>query len=102
MVKEVDANGDGFVDLQEFINWNIKSLAMTGLLPGHEELRSAFHMFDLDRNGVISVDELHSMLRRLGDERCTIEECRRMIRGVDRNGDGFVDFEEFKGMMMAT
>ncbi|CAI0413615.1 unnamed protein product [Linum tenue] len=34
----------------------------------------------------------------LGED-CSIAECRKMISGVDNDGDGTIDFEEFKMMM---
>jgi len=64
-----------------------------------EELKEAFAVFDTDRDGRISAEELLRVFRAIGDERCTLEECRRMIEGVDRNGDGFVCFEDFSRMM---
>jgi catalase-peroxidase len=42
--------------------------------------------------------QLARVLRGLG-EAATVAQCRRMIQGVDRNGDGLVSFDEFKIMM---
>ncbi|XP_020208874.1 probable calcium-binding protein CML36 [Cajanus cajan] len=64
-----------------------------------DELKEVFQVFDTDRDGRISAEELLRVFRAIGDERCTLEECRRMIEGVDRNGDGFVCFEDFSQMM---
>uniref|UniRef100_A0A0A9CI04 EF-hand domain-containing protein n=1 Tax=Arundo donax TaxID=35708 RepID=A0A0A9CI04_ARUDO len=55
-------------------------------------------VFDADGNGVITPAELARVLRGLG-EAATVAQCRRMIRCVDRNGDGLVSFDEFKLMM---
>jgi calcium-binding protein CML len=40
-----------------------------------------------------------AVLASLGDDRCSVEDCRRMIGGVDADGDGFVCFDEFTRMM---
>ncbi|URD94048.1 calcium-binding protein, partial [Musa troglodytarum] len=65
-----------------------------------EALGPAFAAFDLDRSGSISADELAHILGGIG-EGASLAQCRRMIDGVDRDGDGLVSFEEFKAMMTA-
>ncbi|KVH96218.1 probable calcium-binding protein CML25 [Cynara cardunculus var. scolymus] len=97
MIKEVDADGDGFIDLKEFIELNTKDIDSAEVL---ENLKDAFSVFDIDKNGSISVEELHNVLGSLGEE-CSIAECRKMISGVDRDGDGMINFDEFKVMMMS-
>ncbi|XP_047332422.1 probable calcium-binding protein CML25 [Impatiens glandulifera] len=95
MIREVDSDGDGFIDLDEFIQLNTKDIDSDEIL---ENLREAFSVFDIDKNGSISADELQNVLKSLGEE-CSISECRKMISGVDCDGDGMIDFEEFKVMM---
>ncbi|CAL9059136.1 probable calcium-binding protein CML18 [Musa acuminata AAA Group] len=96
MIAEMDADGDGFVDLQEFADFHRRRRRDDGA--EERELREAFDVYDLDRNGLISAEELHRVLRLLG-EKCSVKDCSRMIRSVDDDGDGSVNFEEFKKMM---
>ncbi|CAH8385434.1 unnamed protein product [Eruca vesicaria subsp. sativa] len=63
------------------------------------EMREVFEFFDVDHDGKISAEELHRVFGVIGDERCTLEECVRMIATVDGNGDGFVCFDDFCRMM---
>lgn len=95
MVRAMDCNGDGYVDLDEFMDVVIN----TGGEQEHEHLMDAFLVFDTDKNGKISAEELRRVLVDLGCDKCSLGECRKMIKGVDKNGDGFVDFEEFRLMM---
>ncbi|KAK3035615.1 hypothetical protein RJ639_033207 [Escallonia herrerae] len=95
MVREVDADGDGCIDLPEFIELNTKDIDSKEVL---ENLKDAFSVFDIDKNGSISAEELQNVLGSLGEE-CSIAECRKMISGVDCDGDGMISFEEFKVMM---
>ncbi|GFQ08588.1 probable calcium-binding protein cml10 [Phtheirospermum japonicum] len=97
MVSEMDFDGDGFVDLDEFMR-----IMKNHDSPNHgvfreSEIMEAFRVFDADSDGLISAEELHRVLARLW--KCSVRECRKMIKGVDRDGDGFVNFEEFKTMM---
>lgn len=64
------------------------------------ELRETFDFFDGDHDGRISAEELMGVFTTvLGDEGCTLADCRRMIAEVDRSGDGSVCFEDFARMM---
>lgn len=65
-----------------------------------EELREAFAVFDQDGDGFISVIELQEVMCRLElAEGMKLEDCEKMIESVDRNGDGKIDFYEFKDML---
>lgn len=95
MIREVDSDEDGFINLQEFVALNTKDVNYDEVL---DNLRDAFHVFDTDKSGSISAEELKDVLMSLGEE-CTLAECRKMISGVDSDGNGTVSFDEFKVMM---
>lgn len=95
MILEADKDGDGFISLDEFIEINIKDVDSDEVLV---TLREAFSVFDIDGNGLICAEELHQVFKGLGED-CSEVECRKMISGVDSNGDGLISFDEFKVMM---
>ncbi|KAF5482214.1 hypothetical protein F2P56_002803 [Juglans regia] len=109
MVLKVDANGDGLIDFDEFCvlcesmaGQDQGDEAATGLESegGEEDLKEAFGVFDKDRDGLITVEELSLVLSSLGlKEGKKVEDCKEMIRKVDMDGDGMVNFDEFKKMM---
>ncbi|XP_031248350.1 calmodulin-like protein 3 [Pistacia vera] len=97
MIDKIDTNGDGFVDIDEF-----GALYQTIMNEKDEEedMKEAFNVFDQNGDGYITVDELRSVLASLGlKQGRTLEDCKRMIKKVDVDGDGMVDYAEFKQMM---
>ncbi|KAH0715202.1 hypothetical protein KY284_008107 [Solanum tuberosum] len=89
-------NGDGYVDIDEF-----GALYKTIFTDEDEDMQEAFNMFDQNGDGFITVDELKSVLGSLRlKQGGNVEDCRKMINNVDVDGDGRVDFMEFKKMMM--
>ncbi|KAK7400807.1 hypothetical protein VNO78_12114 [Psophocarpus tetragonolobus] len=94
--RVVDLDGDGFINFKEFMEAQNMGGGVRTM-----DIQSAFRTFDRNGDGKISAEEVKEMLGRLG-ERCSIEDCRRMVRAVDIDGDGMVDMDEFTTMMTHT
>ena len=58
------------------------------------ELQKAFEVMDANKDGVVTKDELKSLLKGLGED-VTDEVVDEMIKIADENGDGKIQFEEF-------
>ncbi|KAG2713336.1 hypothetical protein I3843_04G163300 [Carya illinoinensis] len=115
MVVKVDANEDGLIEFDEFcvLCESMVSEKRAGNDEGdgakgvessevgvEEDLKEAFDVFDTNRDGLITVEELGLVLCSLGlKEGKKKEDCKEMIRNVDMDGDGMVNFDEFKTMM---
>ncbi|CAD5119697.1 DgyrCDS8289 [Dimorphilus gyrociliatus] len=64
------------------------------------ELRQVFSVFDLNSDGVLSTDEVYHVMAQLSDK-IKYEEVKEMVQEADSNGDGYVDFSEFKTILQA-
>jgi len=62
-------------------------------------LKEAFALFDNDRNGEITTDELGKILR-THSFNPSEEDLKDMIKNVDKNSNGGIDFNEFIEMMV--
>eukprot|EP00468_Gymnochlora_sp_CCMP2014_P008225 CAMPEP_0167762388 /NCGR_PEP_ID=MMETSP0110_2-20121227/12739_1 /TAXON_ID=629695 /ORGANISM="Gymnochlora sp., Strain CCMP2014" /LENGTH=157 /DNA_ID=CAMNT_0007649255 /DNA_START=21 /DNA_END=494 /DNA_ORIENTATION=- len=95
IIKKVDKNGDGQIDFEEFLKMMSNRV---GTRNRDYELKEAFNVFDQDGDGYITASELSTVMKTLG-EQIDKETIDLMIEGVDRDGDGEIDFNEFKMMM---
>ena len=66
-------------------------------MPSKEDLLAAFRCFDRNGDGVITLQELFSILCHYGagGNPLPVEQATRMFRDADKDGDGVVSFEEF-------
>uniref|UniRef100_A0ACD6A927 Uncharacterized protein n=1 Tax=Avena sativa TaxID=4498 RepID=A0ACD6A927_AVESA len=95
MMREVDTDGNGVIDFQEFLNLIARKIKDGD---DDEELKEAFEVLDKDQNGFISPVELRAVMISLG-EKMTDEEVEQMINEADTDGDGQVNYDEFVLMM---
>ena len=58
------------------------------------ELKKAFEVMDANKDGVVTKEELTTLLKGLGED-VTDEVVDEMIKIADENGDGKIQFEEF-------
>ncbi|XP_075241919.1 neo-calmodulin-like [Convolutriloba macropyga] len=97
MVDEVDEDGNGEIDFDEFLSMMMKKMKETD----HEEdYRQAFQKFaDVHSGGYyVSPESLKKVMASLG-ERLTHEEVEEMMRMADTNQDGLLHYEEFRDFL---
>uniref|UniRef100_A0A0E0R3T8 EF-hand domain-containing protein n=1 Tax=Oryza rufipogon TaxID=4529 RepID=A0A0E0R3T8_ORYRU len=98
MVEEVDADGSGSIEFEEFLGLLARKLRDTG---AEDDIREAFRVFDKDQNGFITPDELRHVMANLGDP-LSDDELADMLHEADSDGDGQINYNEFLKVMMAN
>ncbi|NP_001127790.1 calmodulin-like [Nasonia vitripennis] len=100
MLEEIDIDGDGNVSFEEFVEivsnmgGSASSSSPTDQDQEEQELRDAFRVFDKRNRGYITASDLRAVLQCLGED-LSEEEIEDMIKEVDVDGDGRIDFYEF-------
>jgi calmodulin len=82
--------GTGNLDFESFLN--ILASRKFDDEDHEDALKEAFRMFDRDGNGYIDAEELRICMINLG-EKLTLEEVEEMIREVDIDYDGRMDYQ---------
>lgn len=95
MINEMDTNGDGIINFEEFSNQMAKKMMD---IDSSEELKDAFKVIDSDQNGLISEEELKLVFEEL-EEDIGEEDVRAMLEDFGKDSQGFVNYEEFHKMM---
>jgi calmodulin len=63
-----------------------------------KELRECFELFDSDKSGHISSSEFKNVLQAL-DIKVSDVELKNLIKSIDKDNSGEIDFEEFSACM---
>jgi len=58
------------------------------------ELKEAFKLFDIDGDGVITIDELKSLVSKVGGDMSQAD-ATALIKAADKDGNMGIDFSEF-------
>jgi len=91
MIRIADADGTGDIDFAEFVTLMAHRIADE---KSEETLRAAFSVFDTSGDGFINAEEMRRIMMHMG-EPVTLDDVDQVIRKVDRDGDGVIDYNEF-------
>lgn len=92
LMDAVDVDKSGAIDYGEFIAATLHQ----NKLEREEHLTAAFAYFDKDRSGYITVNDLQQACK---DQNITDVAVEDIIKEVDQNNDGQIDYGEFVAMM---
>merc|ERR1712228_1143808 len=79
--------------------WSVNEEDIKSGKVSEDEMKSIFDEFDEDDGGSIDAQELQNAMKKMGVD-MEMNEINDLILEIDENGDGEVDFDEFK--VMAT
>ncbi|CAL1289783.1 unnamed protein product [Larinioides sclopetarius] len=88
--------GDRLLSEDEFLSWMAHQSVQEDVMA---DLMAAFRVFDKDRNGYITRDELRTAMEMIG-EPMSEEQLDLMIRATDTDNDGKINYEEFVRMLL--
>ncbi|CAG9335365.1 unnamed protein product [Blepharisma stoltei] len=94
IIKQVDADMDGYIQYTEYLKASIDK----NILLSRTNLYLAFSIFDIDKNGMLSVDELMNWLA--SSDNLDIEIWKELLKEADKNGDGQIDLSEFTEFLL--
>ena len=96
MINEVDLDGNGTIDFDEFLNLMVRKMKETD---EEQEIIEAFKQINQSGTGLIDYKELMIVFENM-DESLTADEAKDMIAQADLNKDGKIDFNDLMRMMM--
>lgn len=95
IIAEFDTDCSGTIEFSEFI----KIFEMCDVKPiTEDQLANAFRLFDQDRNGLISTDELFGIMR-LAGEKISREDTELIMKEFDLDDNGSINYNEFARMI---
>lgn len=95
IMKSIDADGSGVIDYTEFLAATLDRKHFIE----EDACWQAFRVFDRDGNGTISQKELAEVLASDDVAGKFHKDLADLMKMVDTNGDGEIDFQEFMQMM---
>jgi Ca2+-binding EF-hand superfamily protein len=96
MVQTLDLNSNGLIEWPEFEKMMKQKMTAKD---SNEEILKAFQLFDIDKKGKVSLENLRAVAKMLG-ENPGDDVLREMIEEADDDRDGQISLAEFKNVMV--
>lgn len=98
MMQRGDTNRDGRLSIEEFLDMNTNELGLGSL---GAFLGRAFEALtaDFESGEAVTGEDLHGVIREIGVDQLSVEDCQAIVASMDADGDGAVSLEEFRLML---
>ena len=98
MIADLDKDSTGDIDFDEFLNIFTLQIGAGGGEESREDIAKIFHLFDVEKSGYISLNQLKRVARELG-ETMSDAELLEMIERASSRDDGLVSFDDFYNIL---
>jgi len=96
IIEEVDVDGSGTIDFNEFLIMMVMQIAEEGQAASEDELKAMFHYIDKNKDNVIDFEELCWALDGVPADPPVVNwEIEELFNEADRNKDGKIDIDEW-------
>ena len=96
MIDEVDLDGNGEIDVEEFVTLMNRRSKETDT---EEVIINAFKVFDIEGNGLLSITDMRHIMINMTNSGLE-DDLDDILINADTDGDGFIKYEEFIRMLL--
>ena len=96
MIDEVDLDGNGEIDFEEFVTLMNRRSKETDT---EEVILNAFRVFDIEGNGLLSITDMRHIMINMTNSGLE-DDLDDILINADTDGDGFIKYEEFIRMLL--
>ena len=97
LIYLLDNDNNGFIEYEEFLRACINKKEILN----DEYLKYAFKFLDKENKNILSAEEINSALL-IGKNKLFEVAINKVINDLDTDGDGMINFDEFKQLMLRT
>ena len=96
MVDEIDADGNGEIDFDEFVTVMSRKVN-TSYTPA--QVKAAFKVFEKDApNGFVTMAALEQALTTYGTEKLSLSDAQELLSQIEPDENGLINYVEFVNM----